>query len=128
MSAFRAGYEVFVHGLPWTVSRKELSHYCSQFGKVLSSSVPFVSFSGTLCNDITDCVCQQNKETGMSKGFGFVTFMNKDAVVNLTNKNVHFLEGSFVSCLLSIYFGFHTMSTSYYSCTSILDLEENETS
>ncbi|XP_067123831.1 SRA stem-loop-interacting RNA-binding protein, mitochondrial-like [Centruroides vittatus] len=77
--AQRAAYKVFVSNLPWTIGRRELKDYFSQFGYVNSSHVIFDS------------------ETGMSKGFGFIVFGNKEAFVNATKQTTHQLEHSTIN-------------------------------
>lgn len=62
MSAGR-GYEVFVHGIPWTFSKRELSKYCSQFGKVLSTHVTFVSNSShSFVSPLLTSPCSRTKK------------------------------------------------------------------
>ena len=98
MSAGR-GYEVFVHGIPWTFSKRELAKYCSQFGKVVSSHIAFVSNPSSAPSSSPVSFSPQNKETGMHGGYGFVQFRTKDAISNLNSQNMHFVEGSIVCCL-----------------------------
>uniref|UniRef100_A0A6M2E3U1 Putative rna-binding protein n=1 Tax=Amblyomma tuberculatum TaxID=48802 RepID=A0A6M2E3U1_9ACAR len=74
--ASRNALRVFVANLPWTVGRKELREHFSQYGYVASSNVVF------------------DKKTGMSKGFGFVTFGTRDGFVSATKQQQHVLEGS----------------------------------
>ncbi|XP_037562141.1 SRA stem-loop-interacting RNA-binding protein, mitochondrial isoform X1 [Dermacentor silvarum] len=77
--ASRSALRVFVANLPWTVGKKELREHFSQFGYVASSSVVF------------------DKKTGMSKGFGFVAFGNRDGFIGATKQQQHVLEGSTLS-------------------------------
>ncbi|XP_077553815.1 SRA stem-loop-interacting RNA-binding protein, mitochondrial-like [Haemaphysalis longicornis] len=72
----RSALRVFVANLPWTVGKRELREHFSQFGYVTASNVVF------------------DKKTGMSKGFGFVTFGNRDGFVSATKQQQHILEGS----------------------------------
>ncbi|XP_049517408.1 SRA stem-loop-interacting RNA-binding protein, mitochondrial isoform X2 [Dermacentor silvarum] len=58
---------------------EELREHFSQFGYVASSSVVF------------------DKKTGMSKGFGFVAFGNRDGFIGATKQQQHVLEGSTLS-------------------------------
>lgn len=78
MAATRAGkglYTLFVGNLPWTVSGFELKQYFSQFGHVSAAKVIF------------------NRETGMSKHYGFVDLPNKNTYDAILSKGVHKLEG-----------------------------------
>ncbi|XP_046735223.1 SRA stem-loop-interacting RNA-binding protein, mitochondrial [Diprion similis] len=68
--------KLFVSNLPWTVAHKELKNYFSQFGFVSSSYVAF------------------DLKTGMSRGFGFVTFSNKKETIAAMNMETHILEGN----------------------------------
>ncbi|CAN7997528.1 unnamed protein product, partial [Ixodes hexagonus] len=86
--ASRNALKVFVGNLSWTVGRKELRDYFSQFGYVASSNVVF------------------NKETGMSKGFGFVVFGNRDGFMNATKQQQHTFEGTTVSLAVTLVFFF----------------------
>jgi len=56
------GKKVFVGGLPWAIDDQELANVFKQVGAVVEAKV------------ITD------RETGRSRGFGFVTFASEDAV------------------------------------------------
>ncbi|CAN7998181.1 unnamed protein product [Ixodes pacificus] len=82
--ATRSALKVFVGNLSWTVGRRELRDYFSQFGYVTSSNVVF------------------NKETGMSKGFGFVVFGNRDGFMNATKPQQHIFEGNTVSLAVTL--------------------------
>ncbi|XP_059470436.1 uncharacterized protein LOC132193656 [Neocloeon triangulifer] len=74
--AARAIQRIFVGNLPWTVGHQELRHYFSEFGNVASAYVVF------------------DKNTGMSRGYGFVSFGNQNAFANAINKQNHLLEGN----------------------------------
>jgi hypothetical protein len=78
MSAARSLHRLFVGRIPWSVGKKQLTDYCSQYGKVVA------------------CQINYDKETGLSRGFGFVTFATRDAFVNITNQKSHPLEGNFL--------------------------------
>jgi RNA recognition motif-containing protein len=75
-STGRALNKIFVSNLPWTIGHSELRTYFTEFGKVLNSNVVF------------------DKKTGLSKGYGFIVFSNKQAIDNLANKPKHVLEGN----------------------------------
>ncbi|CAL8069027.1 unnamed protein product [Orchesella dallaii] len=69
---------VFVGNLPWTIGSMELRHFASSFGLVTHSQVAF------------------DRKTGLSKGFGFVTFANREGYNSLlkgSGGGSHFLEG-----------------------------------
>ena len=67
--------KLFVGGLPWTIGTNELKHYFSKFGPVAQASVVF------------------DKGSGLSKGYGFVSFGNRDGLQQMEKKNYHKLEG-----------------------------------
>lgn len=75
LSLIRSLHRIFVGNLPWTASGKDLKMYFSKFGHVASTSVIF------------------DKNTGLSKGYGFVEFSTQDGLIASTNNQVHFLEG-----------------------------------
>lgn len=68
--------KLFIGNLPWTVSHNELRKYFSEFGQIVNATVMF------------------NKNTGLSKGFGFVTFQSNEAVDKVLNTDTHVLEGA----------------------------------
>lgn len=74
--ASRSMYRLFVGNLPWTVSHSELRQYFSEFGHLVSARVVF------------------NKDTGMSKGYGFVIFSTKGGYESVFNRTKHHLEGN----------------------------------
>jgi len=74
--AARAVQRIFVGNLPWTVGHQELRHYFAEFGHVGSAHVVF------------------DKNSGMSKGYGFVNFGNQSGFSNAINKQNHHLEGN----------------------------------
>ena len=57
----RQFYRVFVGNLPWTIGNNELRAFASSFGAVQQAVVVF------------------DKSTGLSKGYGFVTFSTREA-------------------------------------------------
>lgn len=73
--ASRNVFKLFVGNLPWTVGHMELRQYFSQFGYVTGSNVIF------------------DRSTGMSKGFGFINFGNREAYNSALSKSTHLLEG-----------------------------------
>ncbi|XP_059621267.1 uncharacterized protein LOC132264935 [Phlebotomus argentipes] len=75
ISLIRSLYRVFVGNLSWTASGRDVKMYFSKFGHVASASVVF------------------DKNTGLSKGYGFVDFSTQDGLIAATNNQVHFLEG-----------------------------------
>ena len=70
--------KIFVGNLPWTVSSRELRQYFMQFGKVRAAKVVF------------------SRETGFSKGFGFVHFDNNESLEGMKSHNLHQLEGNVI--------------------------------
>lgn len=68
--------KIHVSNLPWTVSQRELGTYFSQFGPIAEAKVIF------------------NKETGFSRGFGFVTFIMSKSYIKAIRTKEHVLEGS----------------------------------
>lgn len=72
MSAIR---KIFVTDLPWTISSLELRKYFLSFGIVSHAKVHF------------------NKDTGLSKGFGFVTFASVDSVNAVLKSGTHIIDG-----------------------------------
>lgn len=66
---------LFVNNLPWTVSRKELQQYFSQFGPLANTEVAF------------------DNRTGISRGFGYVTFIFSKSLVKALQTKDHMLEG-----------------------------------
>ena len=52
--------KLFIGSLPWSISSEQLRELFSQYG------------------EISDAVVISDRETGRSKGFGFVTFVNAE--------------------------------------------------
>lgn len=69
------GYKLYISNLPWTVGSKQLKDYFSQFGHISRAIVIF------------------DKSTGMSKGYGFITFTNEKSLNTVTKTPNHLLEG-----------------------------------
>lgn len=67
--------KLFVANLSWTVGTRELLSYFREFGKIAKVSV------------IVD------RNTGISKGYGFVTYFGKESLEKINNQKVHLLEG-----------------------------------
>lgn len=68
--------KIFVGNIPWTVGHRELRNYFGQFGKISWAQIIF------------------DKKTGLSKGYGFVSFQKRSALENLEKKQKHTLEHS----------------------------------
>lgn len=67
--------KLHVGNIPWTISKRELQNYFSQFGPIARAEVIF------------------NKETGLSRGFGYVTFEMSKSYVKALKTERHVLEG-----------------------------------
>lgn len=67
--------KMFVRNLPWTIGSRQLKEYFSKFGPINTATV------------VVD------KNTGMSRGYGFVTFGSKETYEAATNQKIHSLEG-----------------------------------
>lgn len=83
-AAARQSFRVFVGNLPWTIGSTELRQFASAYGPVVHSQVVF------------------DKKTGLSKGFGFVTFGNREGFNTLVKgggagSGVYFLEGNYLN-------------------------------
>lgn len=83
-SSARQALRVFVGNLPWTISTNELRHFASSFGAVNHAHVVF------------------DKKTGLSKGYGFVNFGNREAYNAVikggtSGAGIYFLEGHHIN-------------------------------
>lgn len=74
-NAARNIFKLYVGNIPWTVSSNELKQYFSKFGHINTANVLF------------------NKNTGLSKNFGFVVFSNREGYESAANTTSHKLEG-----------------------------------
>lgn len=72
----RSIYRLFVGNVPWTVSSQELKQYFSKFGHVFNANIVF------------------DKNTGLSRNYGFVTYSNQNGYNSATNVQLHKLEGN----------------------------------
>lgn len=72
----RSLYKLFVGNIPWTISNHELKSYFSKFGHVSNAIVLF------------------DKNTGLSRNYGFVTYSNQKGFDSATNTQSHNLEGN----------------------------------
>lgn len=75
--------KLFINNLPWTVGNRELKNYFAEFGRVINSVVVF------------------NKDTGISKGYGFIKYFNSEAYEKIKNQKIHVIDGWAVSIQLS---------------------------
>lgn len=71
--------KIFIGGIPPITSQETIQRYFEQFGE--------------LC----DCVLMQDKATGKSRGFGFVTYRSSKDVDKVLTKN-HSIDGKQVDC------------------------------
>lgn len=68
-------HKLFVRNVPFTIASRQLKEHFSAFGHISSASVVF------------------DKNTGMTRGYGFVTFSSKEAYDKALNQKVHMLDG-----------------------------------
>jgi len=77
----RQVFRVFVGNLSWTIGHHELRHFASSFGPVQHATVVF------------------DKTTGLSKGYGFVSFSTREAfnAATMSGAGSHVLEGNHIN-------------------------------
>ncbi|KAK4876913.1 hypothetical protein RN001_009419 [Aquatica leii] len=66
---------LYVGNLPWTVGHNELKQYFSKYGHVNGANVVF------------------DKNTGLSRNYGFVVYSNREGFDTALNVQNHKLEG-----------------------------------
>ena len=67
--------KLFVGGLSWETTVKDMREYFSKFGEVI------------------DCTLKTDPETGRSRGFGFITFSTAEAADKVIQQSTHMLHG-----------------------------------
>ncbi|KAJ3682568.1 hypothetical protein LUZ60_015141 [Juncus effusus] len=77
--------KIFVGGLAWETQRETMRHYFEQFGEILEAVV------------ITD------KNTGRSKGYGFVTFKEAEAAFRALQDPTPVIDGRRANCNLAAF-------------------------
>ncbi|XP_054908469.1 heterogeneous nuclear ribonucleoprotein D0-like isoform X1 [Poeciliopsis prolifica] len=70
--------KMFVGGLSWDTTKKDLKDYFTKFGEVV------------------DCTLKLDPMTGRSRGFGFVLFKNPESVEKVASQKEHKLNGKVI--------------------------------
>ena len=81
LSSFKEASKVFIGGLNWTTDEQMLHDYFEQYGTVI------------------ECTIMRDPQTGKSKCFGFVTFLESDVIDKLV-RQVHILDSKQVTILV----------------------------
>uniref|UniRef100_A0A8D1DH00 Heterogeneous nuclear ribonucleoprotein D0 n=2 Tax=Sus scrofa TaxID=9823 RepID=A0A8D1DH00_PIG len=77
-TAQREEWKMFIGGLSWDTTKKDLKDYFSKFGEVV------------------DCTLKLDPITGRSRGFGFVLFKESESVDKVMDQKEHKLNGKVI--------------------------------